>query len=156
MSKRPYMTGAKNKAVVEKLTVALADMFVLYFKTHSFHWNVVGPHFKALHEMFEEQYTEIWEATDEVAERIRALDNFAPNNFKQIQEKANLKEAGQTPDANGMVEILANDNRAIVKSFYEAIEAAEEAEDEGTIDVLIARTQIHEQYAWMLESHLKE
>ncbi len=147
-----YMDGKANKEVVDGLARVLADTFVLYFKTHAHHWNVTGPQFKALHDMFEEQYTELWNATDELAERIRALDSYAPVSMKELQELATLREVGQLPDAEEMVKQLAADNRAIVDSIFPALRAAEEAGDEATTDMLIARVQIHEKAAWMLES----
>jgi len=146
----------KNSAEIAKdLTGVLADTFVIYFKTHSFHWNVEGPHFKPLHEMFEEQYTALWQATDELAERIRQLGSYAPDNFKALLEKARLQESGQTPDADAMVEILANDNTEIVEHIYPVLRRAEEAGDEATVDMLIQRVQAHEKAAWMLRASAK-
>ena len=150
-----YQSGDANKKVVEGLQAVLADTFVLYAKTHSFHWNVEGPNFHSLHEMFEEQYTEMWQALDELAERIRALDAYAPNTFGEMISRASIEETTQTPDAMSMAEILANDNMAVVDTLYKALRSAEEAEDEGTTDMLIARTQEHEKYAWMLRSIAK-
>ena len=141
-----------NKEIIDGLTKVLADTFVLYFKTHSFHWNVVGPRFKSLHELFEEQYTELWNATDEIAERIRALDGFAPNTFKDILDKASLTETGQTPDADSMLEILANDNEQIVGPMHKLVEIAQDAGDEVTADMMIGRITVHQQAAWMLKS----
>ena len=156
MTNRPYLEGKANKEITEGLTQVLADTFILYFKTHSFHWNVVGPRFRELHELFEEQYTEMWEATDEIAERIRVLKEYAPNSFKDLQNQANLNEVGQTPDAKEMTRQLANDNRTIVDHIYPVLRKAEEAGDEVTVDMLIQRAQIHEENAWMLESINKE
>lgn len=144
-----------NKSSLAKgLTQVLADMFVLYFKTHSFHWNVTGPQFKGLHDLFALQYNEIWTATDEVAEKIRTLGAWAPNGYRDLLSAATLKETGQLPDAAGMVSQLAADNRAIVDSIYPVLRAAQEAGDESTADILIARIQAHEKAAWMLESSL--
>ena len=98
MCAQPYMNGKQNKDVTEGLTKVLADTFVLYLKTHSFHWNVEGPNFHSLHELFEEQYTELWEATDELAERIRALGEYAPNGWADMNKHASLKEAGNLPN----------------------------------------------------------
>lgn len=141
-----------KKKVAEALKKALADSFILYFKTHSFHWNVTGPHFKSLHDLFEEQYTEIWEATDEIAERIRTMGEYAPNNFAELQDITSLTPSGQTPDADSMVQILAEDNRAIVKTLTNTLQAAEEQNDEATVDLMVGRIHAHEKAAWMLES----
>lgn len=141
-----------SKTLADSLKVVLADTFVLYFKTHSFHWNVTGPHFKSLHELFEEQYTEIWQATDIIAERIRTLGAFAPNNYEEMTKVATLTPSGQTPDEQSMVQILAEDNRAIVKTLYDAMKTAENDNDEGTVDLMVERIRVHEKAAWMLES----
>ena len=152
MCAQPYMDGKDNSGITKGLTQVLADTFVLYFKTHSFHWNVEGPHFKALHYLFEEQYTELWEATDEIAERIRALDEYGPNNFKEMLGKATLKESGQLPDEKGMLQQLEEDNRAIVDGIYSVLRTAEDAGDEITTDMMIERATVHEKAAWMLKS----
>lgn len=150
-----YMNGKDNKAIADGLTAVLADTFILYFKTHAFHWNVEGPHFRALHELFEEQYTALWAVTDEIAERIRALDSYAPISFEALRARATLQEAGQNPDANGMIKHLANDHAEIVELIYPVLRKAEDAGDEATTDMLIARVADHEKNAWMLRSLLK-
>lgn len=143
---------SEKTSLIKGLTQVLADTFVLYFKTHSFHWNVTGPQFKSLHDLFGLQYNEIWAATDVIAEQIRVLGGFGPNGFKDILTTATLKETGQLPDTKAMVSRLAEDNRAIVKTIYPVLKAAQDAGDEGTADILIARVQAHEKAAWMLES----
>ncbi len=155
MSGYTYMKGKGNKAIVDALSVVLADTFVLYFKTHAFYWNVEGPMFKQLHDLFEVQYNELWTSTDEIAERIRALDSYAPLNFKEIQKTASLKETGQMPDAEAMVGMLVDDNLAIVETLHKALDACETYGDEGTIDLINKRSQAHEKAAWMLKSILK-
>lgn len=144
-----------NKKIAGELQTVLADTFVLYFKTHSFHWNVTGEQFHSLHVMFEEQYTEMWKAIDEIAERIRTLGEWGPNSMQEMQKNAaNLNEAGQLPDATAMVEQLAGDNRTITKTLYSALRAAEDEGDEATVDMMVERIHAHEQAAWMLESSL--
>ncbi len=140
--------------VADALGKVLADTFILYFKTHSFHWNVTGPNFKALHSLFEEQYNEMWTATDEIAERIRALGDFAPNNMEELIKKASLRGSSQTPDAAAMIEMLAEDHRTLSKSIAKAIKIAQEKGDEGSADILINRQQAHDKAAWMLESSM--
>lgn len=141
-----------TKKIAESLKKSLADTFVLYFKTHSFHWNVTGAQFKSLHNLFEEQYTETWLATDEIAERIRALGDYAPNNYEELAKISTITPSGQTPDAQSMVQILAEDNRAIVKTLYETLKTAENDNDQVTVDLMVGRIRAHEKAAWMLES----
>src|SRR5690349_18310345 len=93
----------KLKHVIDALNGVLADSFVLYYKTHSSHWNVEGPQFKSLHDLFMEQYTEIWNALDLLAERLRALDSYAPVSMKDLIKTASLHEFGQNRDALQMV-----------------------------------------------------
>lgn len=144
-----------NVSVVQALQETLADSFMVYFKTHSFHWNVEGPHFHSLHGLFEEQYNEIWTALDEIAERIRALDEYAPVSFAEIAKNAEITETGQMPDAMDMVRILAEDNLALVAKLQTATAIAQEAGDEATADLFIGRISVHEKAAWMLKSTAK-
>lgn len=138
--------------VTQGLEKVLADTFVLYFKTHSFHWNVEGHDFHTLHTLFEEQYTELWTVSDEIAERLRALGAYAPDNFASILKTANLSETGQTPSADEMVKILLSDHEAIVGTLKAALKAAQDEDDEVTADLLIGRMNVHEKTAWMLRS----
>ncbi|MGE4314452.1 MAG: Dps family protein [Pseudobdellovibrionaceae bacterium] len=155
MSSENYMSGQANKKIVEGLGKVLAETFVLYFKTHTFHWNVEGPHFKPLHELFETQYTELWEATDEIAERIRALDSYAPTSLAGFLKDASLAEQAKILKADVMVKELANDNTKIVEVLYKVLREAEDAGDEVTVDMLIGRITVHEKAAWMLRSSVK-
>lgn len=152
MSSENYMSGQANKKIVEGLATVLAETFVLYFKTHAFHWNVEGPRFKSLHELFEEQYTELWEATDELAERIRALDSYAPTSLGAFLKDASLKEQSKVLKSDDMLKELAEDNTKIVTEIYKVLREAEDAGDEVTVDMLIGRVTVHEKAAWMLRS----
>lgn len=156
MSALAYKSEKNSKEIADALTAVLADTYVLYFKTHSFHWNVEGINFKALHELFEVQYTELWNATDVIAERIRALNSYAPLSFKDIIGASNLQETGQLPDSKEMIVQLANDNDAIVaESLSPALLKAQELGDEVTVGILTDRIEVHEQAAWMLRSTAK-
>ena len=155
MLNQPYMNGKDNKIIVDGLTKVLADTFVLYLKTHSFHWNVEGPHFQSLHTLFMTQYTELWNATDEIAERIRALGSYAPNSWQSMAKVTSLQETGQTPDWKAMLSMLANDNELIVGTMKPVLEAAQNAGDEVTADLMIQRITAHEKAAWMLRSTAK-
>jgi starvation-inducible DNA-binding protein len=154
MSSDNYKSGQANEKIVEGMKHVLANTFVLYFKTHGFHWNVEGRDFKALHDMFGEQYTALWEVTDELAERIRALGSYATSDLKSILANADLKEqSGKDIDAIKMVKELATDHEKIVDLIYPVLRIAEDAGDEVTVDMLIARITEHEKTAWMLNSY---
>lgn len=144
-----------GKPVIEGLKSILADTFVLYFKTHSFHWNVEGPQFKALHDLFMLQYTEMWTATDEIAERIRALGGYAPDSMASLLKAERLGETGQTPDAAAMLSMLAKDNKSIADNMKPVLQAAQADGDEVTADLMIQRMAVHEKAAWMLRSFAK-
>ncbi|WP_353858670.1 Dps family protein [Azospirillum formosense] len=146
---------ADRKAIAEGLNNVLADTFALYLKTHSFHWNVTGPMFNTLHTMFMTQYTELWTALDEVAERIRALGYPAPGSFTQFTKLASIKEEQGVPNAQEMLRQLVEGHEAVARTARKVFPTAEEANDQPTADLLTQRLQIHEKTAWMLRSMLE-
>lgn len=148
-----YLEKNHQSAMVDMLTAILADTFVLYFKTHAYHWNVEGVHFRQFHEMFEEQYTELWQATDVIAERIRALGAYAPCSFEALKKHASLVSAkSEKTEAMKMVADLAVDHETLSAAIADGIENASEVGDEVTADILISRQTAHDQAAWMLKS----
>ncbi|MGV6802391.1 MAG: Dps family protein [bacterium] len=147
------MTDEKIKKVADGLRNVLADTYTLYMKTHGFHWNVTGPQFHTLHTMFEAQYTEMWTAMDEIAERIRALGEFAPSSGKEMANQSVIDEAeGKVPNAQQMLEALLRDHEKLVSRAKAAVELASDAEDDASEDLLITRIQSHEKTAWMLRA----
>jgi starvation-inducible DNA-binding protein len=146
----------QRAAIVQGLSKLLADTYVVYLKTHSFHWNVEGPMFQTLHQMFMEQYTEAWNAIDLIAERIRSLGHYAPGTYRQYLELARVKETPGVPKAEQMVKLLIEGQEAVVKTAREVLPLADGAADEPTLDLLTQRMQIHEKNAWMLRSLLKK
>src|SRR3546814_15646106 len=99
-------------AISEGLSRVLADNYTLYLKTHNYHWNVTGPSFPQLHTMFEEQYRELWAATDTIAERMRALGAVAPGTYAQLSKLTSIHEDNDVPSANPMVANLVKIGRA--------------------------------------------
>jgi len=148
--------NAKDRSTIANgLSRLLADTYLVYLKTHNFHWNVEGPMFQTLHDMFMQQYTETWNAIDAIAERIRALGHYAPGTYKEYAKLARVKETDGVPTAKKMVQLLIDGQEAIVKTAREVIPLADKANDEPTLDLLTQRMQIHEKNAWMLRSLLK-
>jgi starvation-inducible DNA-binding protein len=145
----------KRKSIVEGLNGILADTFTLYYKTHASHWNVEGEDFKQFHDMFEAQYTQLWKALDEIAERIRALDAYAPVSMKSLLTHGDLKETGQHPDAVQMARNLVEDHEDLSQTLAKAINMAQDANDAATADLLTKRLGEHEKTAWMLRSITK-
>ena len=151
------MTQQAAPATVETTDVLsrlLADTYTLYLKTQNFHWNVTGPMFPALHAMFEEQYTQLANAADLVAERIRALGQPAPGTFLEFAKLAAVGEELGVPAAIEMVETLAKDHRIVVSTAREVAGVAEQADDIATVDLATQRIEVHEKTAWMLEATL--
>lgn len=140
------------KEINAGLARVLADTFTLYVKTHGYHWNVTGPHFRSLHELFEEQYTALFEAVDGLAERMRALGDTAPGSLAEFVELAGIQDREPTQDAMEMVSNLRRDHEAVARQIRTLVETAERAGDGATADLLNARLDAHEEAAWMLRS----
>ena len=142
-------------AIADGLGRLLADTYTLYLKTHNFHWNVEGPMFNTLHIMFMDQYTELWNALDAIAERIRSLGYPAPGTYGEFARLTSIEESEGVPDALEMVRLLVVGHEAVARTARAAFPAAEKGGDESTADLLTQRLQIHEKTAWMLRSLLK-
>lgn len=141
--------------IADGLSRLLADSYTLYLKTHNFHWNVTGPMFNTLHLMFEDQYTELATAVDDIAERIRALGRPAPGTYKAFAKLTSVKEADGVPDAQEMIRQLVEGQETVTRTAREIFPTAEKAGDEPTADLLTQRMQVHEKTAWMLRSLLE-
>lgn len=145
-----------RKEIAEGLSRLLADSYLVYLKSHNYHWNVTGKLFQPLHELFEEHYTELAEAIDVIAERIRALGYRAPGSFREFSEITSITEDTEVPKALDMVKQLAKDHETILQTARETLPACEEAGDEASLDLLTQRLHVHSKVAWMLRSHLEE
>lgn len=145
---------ADRQAIAHGLTRLLADTYLLYLKTHGFHWNVTGPLFQTLHLMFEQQYREIWQAGDLIAERIRALGIVAPGSYREFMNLTSLKEVDGVPAATMMVRQLVEDHETTARTARSAFTTAERVNDAATVDLLTERIEAHEKAAWMLRSLL--
>jgi starvation-inducible DNA-binding protein len=144
-----------NDPVIDGLQNLLADSYILYIKLQNFHWNVTGPSFGPLHKLFEEQYIELREAIDLIAERIRALGGFAIGSCAEFTQTSSLQEAqGRGASWNNMVQELLSDHQAIAKECKKFLEGLDDADDEGTSHIVADRINVHEKAAWMLKSHL--
>lgn len=141
-----------RKAIAAELAKLLADTYTLYLKTQNFHWNVTGPHFTSLHLLFEQQYTELAGAVDEIAERIRALGELAPGGFASYSKLSTITDSPENLPAEKMIEQLVLDQETIVKNANTVFAVAEKANDQPTIDLMTRRMEVHEKAAWMLRS----
>src|SRR4026208_349243 len=152
-------TGISPKdraAIAHGLSRLLADTYVLYLKTHNFHWNVEGPMFQTLHTMFMGQYTEAWNAIDPIAQRIPALGHYAPGTYKEYLKLGSIKETDGVPKAEKMVQLLIAAQEAVVRTARGVLPLAGGAHDPPTRGPLPQRMDVHEKTAWMLRSLLKK
>ncbi len=150
------ISDADRKKIADGLSALLADSYTLYLMTHNFHWNVTGPQFNSLHNMFMAQYTEQWNALDIVAERIRALGFPAPGTYKEFVKLASIKEVEGVPKATDMIRHLVAAQEATARTARKLFPVVDEANDQPTADVLTQRIDVHEKTAWMLRSLLEE
>lgn len=152
-------TGLNENAreqVSEKLKSVLADSYLLMLKTHYYHWNVKGPLFKSLHDLTEQQYTELFTAIDDVAERIRALGHEAPGSFSTYHEISEMKEAISGLSGMEMSADLVKSHETLIANLRATLNVADEAQDEVTVDMMVGRLNAHEKSAWMLRSFIEK
>jgi starvation-inducible DNA-binding protein len=144
-------------AIAKELAHLLADTYTLYLKTHNFHWNVTGPMFNTLHTMFMDQYTELWNSVDPIAERIRSLGHAAPGSYAEFSKLASVSDApSKPPKALDMVKALVEGHETVARTARKAFIVANKADDQPTADLLTQRLDIHEKTAWMLRSLLED
>lgn len=146
------ITETKRKQSADAVSRLLADTYTLYLKTHGYHWNVEGPHFQQLHLQFMEQYTEMWTAVDDLAERVRALGHYAPASYAAMAELSSIEEESGQPGWEEMVRNLAKGHEKVAKTAREVLRVAEEVGDDATADVVAPRVTLHEKTAWMLRA----
>ncbi|MBS0307799.1 MAG: DNA starvation/stationary phase protection protein [Proteobacteria bacterium] len=145
-----------REKIARGLSALLADSYTLYLMTHNFHWNVTGPQFNSLHQMFMTQYTEQWNALDLIAERIRALGHPAPGTYKEFVKLATIKEVEGVPKAEDMVSLLVAAQEATARTARKLFPIVDAANDQPTADLLTQRLEVHEKTAWMLRSVLAD
>lgn len=144
--------ASDRETIAKGLKRLLADSYSLYLQTHNFHWNVTGPQFRELHLMFEEHYTELAVAVDDIAERIRTLGEIAPGTYKAFAELSSIDDVDGVPSAEEMVRLLTRGHEQVVKTCREALTPAQEAGDESSVALISDRMRIHEKTAWMLRA----
>ena len=143
-----------RQKIAQGLSALLADSYALYLMTHNFHWNVTGPQFNSLHQMFMTQYTEQWAALDLIAERIRSLGHPAPGTYKAFARLASVQEVDGVPTAEDMVRHLLRAQETVARTARSLFPLVEAARDQPTADLLTQRLEVHEKTAWMLRSVL--
>lgn len=157
----PVETGVKKadrRRLADVLNQSLAGTYVLYAKTHAFHWNVAGPQFYGIHKLTDEQYQDMAAAIDEIAERVRAIGFPAMSGLGNYLAASPVEDVdvSEMPDARDMVMQLAQDHQTMAAKLRKAVSVAEQADDVYTADLLTARIGVHEEAAWMLNAIVAE
>jgi starvation-inducible DNA-binding protein len=150
------ISAAQRTRIATGLSALLADSYTLYLMTHNFHWNVTGPMFNTLHQMFMQQYTEQWTALDQIAERIRALGHPAPGTYREFAQLASIREVSGVPKAMEMVKLLVAAQEGTARTARKLLPLVSKANDQPTADLLTQRLDVHEKTAWMLRSLLED
>ena len=148
------LSKAERTDVVGQLTRVLADSYAVYLKTHGYHWNVRGAEFFSIHSLLEQQYREIWEALDTIAERIRALGEFAPQGYATFANLTSIGDGDPEQDSSAMLAELIKDHATVIATMRTALKTAEEAGDDVSVDLMTQRLAAHEKTTWMLRSTL--
>jgi len=146
---------SNENLVAKGLSDVLADSYNLMVKTHNYHWNVEGPFFPSLHTLFETQYTELFTAVDEIAERIRALGAKAPGSYAEFTKISPIKDGDSGLEAKAMVADLLSDHETLIARAEKALEVADDADDAASEDLITQRIQSHQKHCWMMRSFLK-
>ena len=146
----------RDKEIATKLGDILAASYTLQIKTHNFHWNVTGPNFGTLHLLFENQYNELFAANDVIAERIRAVGEFAPGSLAAFQRRSEVEDApDKPPAAEAMIATLVRDHETLSGRCGALRVIADDSDDTATGDLMNERMAAHDKHAWMLRSHLQ-
>lgn len=141
--------------LIQQLKVLLASTFSLYLKSHFFHWNVEGINFQQFHEFFKTLYEDIWSSVDDIAEKIRTLDAYSPGSLGRYLELSLIEDQLKIPDSNKMLSILLEDNMILKNQILVCISLCEELNQQGILNFLAQRVEIHDKYIWQLKSMIK-
>ncbi|MEH2175093.1 Dps family protein [Nostoc sp.] len=151
------LTDEQRQGVINLLNQDLADAYLLLVKTKKYHWDVVGPQFRSLHQLWEEHYEKLTLNIDALAERVRALGGYPVGTLEGFLKLATLKEhAGNVPTATGMVANLVDDHEQVIRNLRDHVDqSGEKFHDQGTADFLTGLLEQHEEIAWMLRSFIE-
>ena len=145
----------KDNRLTDLLNLVLADSYTLMGLTHQAHWNVEGSDFFALHQAFQDQYENLFQAIDEIAERIRALDSFAAGGLSKLAGMAGMKEFPARPSQRDYVEGLVSAHQKLLEDLVRSQELSGQINDLETQDLMTERVAWHQKTLWMLKSYLK-
>ena len=146
----------KHKDLVGSLSNLLANYYALFTKTQGYHWNILGPHFLDLHSLFQKQYELMFVNIDEIAERIRALEAFAPVGIKSLSNNAIMPDGKQSKAWREVITELCGEHKFLCKLMYETSTLAEKKGDIVTVDLMVRLLNEHEKQVWILNSLLHD
>jgi len=144
-----------NEELIVALKKVLADTFVMYYKAHSYHWNVEGSNFPQYHEFLQNIYAEIFAAVDTIAEHIRQIDGYTPASLTELKSYSMISEDEDVVSAISMMNRLLDANNLVLASLMMAYQAAEQATEIGLSNFLQDRVAAHQKHGWMLKSITK-
>jgi starvation-inducible DNA-binding protein len=144
------------KGTVRQLNYLLANYHVYYQNLRNFHWNVAGENFFDLHDKFEELYEDARVKIDEIAERILTLRHRPVSNFSEYLDMAEVEEAGRIHQDREMVGRILDDHTTLIRNMRSVIEAADQVNDEGTIDMVGGFLENLEKGSWMLDAWMSQ
>ncbi len=138
------------------LRIVLANKFVMYFKAHSYHWNVESDRFAMLHDFFGDIYADVHGSVDEIAERVRIIGAYAPVSLMELYNYKLIDEDSTKPaSCREMLSNLAEANDKVIDSLNKLFEIAEAQKEHGIADFVAGRIDTHKKHAWMIRAHLK-
>jgi starvation-inducible DNA-binding protein len=151
------LTDRQREGVIALLNQDLSDLYLILVKTKKYHWDVVGPQFRTLHQLWEEQYATLTETIDACAERVRMLGGYPIGTMEGFLKHASLREhSGDIPNATEMVSYLVQDHEQMIRNLREHItQCSKSFQDDGTADFLTGLMEQHEAIAWMLRSFIE-
>ena len=138
--------------LVNATKIAFASEFSFYLKAHNYHWNVTGPLFPQLHDLFGKIYEEVYGSIDDFAENIRKLDSFVPASHIKFNMLSRIDDETQIPSAEEMMSTLLTDSDKMVKLLKICFDLATAAGEEGLADFMAQRMDAHRKHSWMLRS----
>lgn len=142
--------------LIKSMKKCLANTFVMYFKAHTFHWNVEGVHFPTYHEFFGNLYEELYGAVDPIAEEIRALNVYAPTGLNDLYRSADIMDSAITGDSiSAMLDALIDDNERLLGCLNNSFKLANDADLQGLADFIAGRIDVHKKHGWMLRASRK-
>ena len=143
------------KSLIEATEKLLADVVTFYFMSIGFHWNVEGQDFSQYHSLFQMIYEDVSDSVDGVAENIRKLDAYAPFDLSEYVKMTSLKLKDVDPSPKAMASALKEANDKVIETYMNVFKEAEKQDEQGFMDFLAGRIDMHKKWAWMLRASTK-